>query len=74
MHTGIHSDLQNDNQTVERLWAIESNGTLLLVKNSDQFMNTYMKTITRQENGSYLVKFLWKEDYAPLPSNYEVCK
>ncbi|XP_065889723.1 uncharacterized protein [Dysidea avara] len=37
-------------------------------------MDTSLKTITCEENGSYVVKFPWKEDHAPLPSNYEVCK
>ena len=74
MHIGIHNDPENDDQTLERFWEIESSGTLPAVKHSDQFMDTYLKTITREENGSYVVKFPWKEDHAPLPSNYEVCK
>ena len=74
MHIGIHNDPENDDQTLERFWAIESSGTLPAVKHFDLFMDTYLKTITREENDSYVVKFPWKEDHAPLPSNYEVCK
>ena len=74
MHIGIHDDLENTDQTLEKFWAIESSGTLPAVKGSDPFMDTYLKTISRDEDGSYVVKFPWKEDHAPLPSNYEVCK
>ena len=33
-------------------WAIESSGTLPAGRKSDQFISTYLKTITRDENGS----------------------
>ena len=69
MHIGIYSDHGNDDQTLDKL-AIESFPTL---KNSDQFMDTYLNSFA-QENGSYVVKFPWKEDHALVPSNYEVCK
>ena len=71
MHIGIH---ENENQTLERFWAIESSGTFSTVKNSDRFTDTYLSSITRQEDGSYVVRFPWKEDHAPLPSNFEVCQ
>ena len=54
--------------------AIESSGTFSTVKNSDRFMDTYLSSINRQEDGSYVVRFPWKEDHAPLPSNFEVCQ
>ena len=69
MYIGIHSEHGNEDQTLERFWAIESSG-----KNSDKFMDTYLNSITRQEDGSYVVRFPWKEDHTPLPSNYEVCQ
>ena len=74
MHIGIHSEHRNVDQTLERFWEVESSGTFPITKNSDRFMDTYLSSITRQENGSYVVRFPWKEDHAPLPSNYEVCK
>jgi len=73
MHIGIHNDPGND-QTLARFWEIESSGTLPQEKTSDQFTNTYLKSITRQDDGSYVAKFPWKEDHAPLPSNYQVTK
>ena len=74
MHIGIHSEQGNVDQTLERFWEVESSGTFPIMKISDRFMDTYLSSITRQENGSYVVRFPWKEDHAPLPSNYEVCK
>ena len=74
MHIGIHSEHGNVDQTLERFWEVKSSGTFPITKNSDRFMDTYLSSITRQENGSYVVRFPWKEDHAPLPSNYEVCK
>jgi len=73
MHIGIHNDPGND-QTLARFWEIESSGTLPQEKTTDQFTNTYLKSITRQDDGSYVAKFPWKEDHAPLPSNYQVTK
>ena len=74
-HITINPHADHDNHTIEKFWAIESTGTLPTVpKDSDRFMDTYLSSITRQENGSYVVRFPWKEDHAPLPSNYEVCK
>ena len=36
-------------------------------------MNTYIDSVTRLNDGSYMVKFPWKDDHAPLPSNFQVC-
>ena len=75
MHIGIHcSEHGNVDQTLERFWEVESSGTFPITTTSERFMDTYLSSITRQENGSYVVRFPWKEDHAPLPSNYEVCK
>ena len=48
MHIGIHNDLGND-QTLTRFWEIESSGTLPQEKISDQFTNTYLKSITKMD-------------------------
>jgi len=48
---------------------MESSGTLSQEKTTDQFTNIYLKSITRQDDGSYVA---WKEDHVPLPSNYQV--
>ena len=37
-------------------------------------MNTYIDSVTRLNDGSYMVKFPWKDDHAPLPSNFQVCE
>ena len=74
VHIGIHSEHGNEDQILERFWATESRGTFPTAKNSDKFMDTYLNSITRQEDGSYVVRFPWNEDNSPLPSNYEVCQ
>jgi len=73
MHIGIHNDPGND-QILARFWEIKSSGTLPQEKTADQFTNPYLKSITRQDDGSYVTKFPWKEDHAPLPLNYQVIK
>ena len=59
----------------ERFWNIESAGTQPTVNNPDeQFLQSYINTsITCQQNGSYSLKFPWKENHPPLPNNYDVC-
>ena len=74
MRIGIHSEHGNEEQTLEKFWALESSGKFPTAKISDRFMDTYLNSITQQEDGSYVVTFPWKEDHAPLPSNYEVCQ
>ena len=51
MRIGIHSKHRNEDQTLEKFWAIESSGTFPTVKTSDTFMDTYLNSITEQENG-----------------------
>ena len=59
----------------ERFWNIESAGTQPTANNPDeQFLQSYINTsITCQQNGSYSLKFPWKENHPPLPNNYDVC-
>ena len=60
---------------MEKFWAIESTGTLPTVtRESDTFMDTYLSSVTRLNDSSYMVKFPWKDDHAPLPSNLQVCE
>jgi len=36
--------------------------------------NLYLQShITREDNGSYCVKFPWKQNHTPLSSNYTMC-
>ena len=60
---------------IERFWNIESTGTQPTASNPDeQFLQSYISTnITCQQNGSYSLKFPWKENHPPLPNNYDVC-
>ncbi|XP_065917547.1 uncharacterized protein [Dysidea avara] len=41
----------------------------------NEFLERYQQScIRREEDGAYRVKFPWKQEYPPLPSNYAVCK
>lgn len=56
-------------------WKVESMGTTTPQKNSDaEFLKTYLNTkVSKQTDGSYTLKFPWKRDHPPLPSNYTIC-
>ena len=74
-HVNVNCHSEDNCNTMERFWAIESTGTLPTVtKESDTFMDTYLSSVTRLNDGSYMVKFPWKDDHAPLPSNLQVCE
>lgn len=39
-----------------------------------QLLESYIQTsITCQQDGSYSLKFPWKENHPPLPTNYNIC-
>ena len=61
--------------TIEQFWNIESTGTQPTMKDPDkEFLESYMKTsITCQQDGSYSLKFPWKENHPILPTNYNIC-
>lgn len=57
-------------------WKMESMGTdATTQKNADEeFLTDYLTTkVTKQMNGSYALKFPWKSNHPPLPSNYAIC-
>ena len=39
-----------------------------------QLLRNLIPSLTRLNDGSYMVKFPWKDDHAPLPSNLQVCE
>ena len=62
-------------QTIEKFWIIESTRTLPASPQShDQFTDDYLSSIVQENSGSYVVKFPWKDNHAPLPSNFKVCE
>ena len=73
----FHVSAQTPKETsdLERFWSIESTGTQLTTENSDeQFLQSYINSnITCQQDGSYSLRFPWKENHPPLPTNYNVC-
>jgi len=66
-----------DGNNVPTFWMMESAdvtqpGTEVL---DNDFLKTYQQSCIRQEeDGAYCVKFPWKQEHPPLPSNYAVCK
>jgi len=44
-------------------------------KNADkEFLKDYLATkVSKQIDGSYALKFPWKRNHPPLPSNYTIC-
>ena len=78
MHIAIlsyTSDKELSNQNLSSFWQSESAATAVTgnVPN-DMFFQQYMRTqITVQPDGTYSLRFPWKEDHSALPSNYSVC-
>ena len=73
LHVNVNSHSKDNCNTIEKFWAIESTGTLpTKTKEFDAYMNTYLYSVTCLNDGSYMVKFPWKDDDAPLPSNFQV--
>ena len=56
-------------------WQVESTGTTPISQNPDaKYLQQYMDThISSQPGGAYSLKFPWKNNHPPLPSNYAVC-
>jgi len=73
----FHVSLQTPTEAsdIERFWNIEATGTQPTANDSDeQFLQSYINSnITCQQDGSYSLKFPWKDSHPPLPTNYNVC-
>ena len=56
-------------------WEVESMGTTTPRQNQDaEFLQTYLSTkVSTQPDGSYCLKFPWKDNHPPLPYNYNIC-
>ena len=62
---------------IERFWNVEAAGTPSTTKEDPDkhFLRSYMESsINCQPDGSYSLKFPWKDNHPPLPSNYSVCE
>ena len=67
----------NIEQVVEKFWTIESTGTLPTSpqpQSRDHFTDDYLASIVQEDSGSYVVKFPWRDNHAPLPSNFKICE
>ena len=56
-------------------WKVESMGTTTPHHDQDtEFLQNYLSTkVSTQSDGSYCLKFPWKNNHPPLPSNYSIC-
>ena len=64
-----------ENIDYSTFWKVEPVGTNTTQKNSDvKFLKSYLNTkVNKQPDGLYALKFPWKRDHPPLPSNYNIC-
>ena len=61
---------------LERFWKLESMGVSadeMTTKKDQDYYQTYESSIN-YENGHYVAKLPWKDDFAELPTNYEITK
>ena len=57
-------------------WMVESANVMqpMTEKLENDFLERYQQScIRREQDDAYCVKFPWKQDHPPLPSNYAVC-
>ena len=64
-----------DDLSLDTFWKTESTGISSTTMDSDNhFLKDYMQSnIKRQPDGALSMKFPWKEDHPPLPSNFSIC-
>ena len=64
-----------DDQNLKAFWNAESTGlSPHTTDGDDNFLKNYMQSsIKCQPNGALSLKFPWKEEHPPLPSNFSVC-
>ena len=68
-HTAVQPIEDGD---LSKFWDVESAGTLPTTESPSgmQFLTSYLKSsVTCTPDGSYIVKFPWKDKHPPLPSN-----
>ena len=59
--------------TTTEFWSVESTGLSQQSKKSEMdFLK--QSSIKRDSDGAYCLKFQWKQNHPPLPSNYIICK
>ena len=66
-----------DGDTTTEFWSVDSTGVTQQQSQESEtdFLKQYQRScIKRDSDGAYCVKFPWKQDHPPLPSNYTICK
>jgi len=69
----FHVSIQTTAEDDLNFWKIETACTGGHTNQSAEFIaNFEEKSITRELDGGYTVKFPWRQDHAPLPTNYAI--
>ena len=70
----FHVGLQPvEGSTCSEIWSIESTDATQQPGADAEFLNQYQQScIRRESNGAYCVKFPWKQEHPPLPTNYMI--
>ena len=72
LHTSV-TTLEDSNIT--NFWDLESTGTLPPADSPSGILTSYLKlSVIHQQDGSYKVKFSWKNCHPPLPPNRAICE
>ena len=76
LHVSIFSCITEDTDH-SNFWKVESTGATpgqQKLSADAEFLQQYINTkISLQPDGSYSLKFPWKDNHPPLPSNYDIC-
>ena len=71
------SSTKRDELDLEKFWSLEAMGISPQSEQNDHevFLENYISTsITRNQDGSYIAKFPWRDDSPMLPTNYNKCE
>jgi len=75
LHVNATSNVTTCN--LEKFWQVDTVGvtTPLQTTTDQQFLKSYINScVTPQPDGSYSVKFPWKQQHPQLPLNYTICE
>ena len=76
LHVSIFSCITEDTDH-SSFWKVESTGATpgqQKLNADSEFLQQYINTkISLQPDGSYSLRFPWKDNHPPLPSNYTIC-
>ena len=75
--TSLTTTTSHEACDLDKFWQIESSGISTPIKNDKDkhFLKSYVNScVTSKPDGSYSLKFPWRPNHPPLPSNYTTCE